>query len=191
MRAKADSNEIDLVAILLTVLKLVCSQGQMLRALSGTVWTTYLVKADDPFSIVMLEAGVAYDLAVKGEGAGHKWGPPHVHKWLAFCDQVAADSRVSTVAKRQVAQYVTMSESMSLSLQDLAAVCLHWKAKKCFRSSDEQEEMVVVTFAVAAEATVDEDEGMSKQVALQTVVKGIFEAIEATAKASPPPRGGT
>lgn len=76
-RAKGQGQgEIDILELLLVLLKMACQQGQMIRALSGTVWIAFLIPLKERYASEMLAAGTSYDEQVKEEGKGHALGAP-------------------------------------------------------------------------------------------------------------------
>ena len=64
----------------------------------------------------------------------------------------------------------------------LAAVCLHLRAKKIYKKQDAAEDMVICTFAIAAEVEVG-------GVQLQRRAIDILTSIGAERRTGPPPRG--
>ena len=157
-----------------------------MRALMGTVWTTYLIPASHPWADAMLEAGTTYDVEVKEKGPKHGLGAPHVHKWMAWIDLVTEDGLAGAVEgaveafKDHKAKFM---DAVDASHDRMATVCLHLRCKRAFKREDDMEEMAIVSFAISAEAKF-------RGRTLQHFMTACFDVVpNGVRKVGPPPRG--
>ena len=65
-----------------TIYRTLNNHSQQLRAISGVLYTTYIVPSGEKGSGIVkasLQEGILYDQNVKAAGPGHKLGSPHLH----------------------------------------------------------------------------------------------------------------
>ena len=106
---------------------------QQLRALSASLYTTWLCPAQSALAKAALAAGVAYDRETKSRGPGHALGSPHVHIWMAVADCLAMNATLGA-EQRQFWQHLVAGFN-TLGMEATGQMVKHFRVKTTYNGS--------------------------------------------------------
>ena len=180
----AKSGEMDIKGLLVVLMKSSLNNSQLIRFVTGTIWTTFKSDMEHPVMKAMLEEATKYNEAVAAEGKGHTRGSPHVHIATAGVEGMVSLEDLKTRHKDAMTAIKHRLFDQDEACHDsIASTFLHWRVKRLFKKKDEEgPRFAVLSFAVAAFAKIDGQE-------VQCMLTDAFESIGWQRLLGPPPKG--
>ena len=164
-------------ALLSTVLDL----DFRLRMLEGAYWTSHLVPQAAPATDAAHTASLNYSANVKGKGAAHPYGPPHLSVAVATCASLA-ETHKDTMKEEAAALMTYLGMVKNLEVEEATDFIRGFRVKNCYEEQG-KDKMAIFTFRLEGSVTIH-----GKEVLANHILSKLVKAEGGKRKVGPPPR---